>query len=110
MLVTNDIAGSANGSNTHLTVVDASATTTAGGTVNWGTVSWTNRYDGLASTVLVDEAKAVAVDHSGNVYVTGPNGVYVWDKQGGWMGRLAVPEVPSHCAFGGADSKTEPDE
>ncbi len=51
-------------------------------------------------------ADGMKVDTQGTVFVTGPNGLYVWDKQGGWMGRLEVPEIPSNCAFGGADSKT----
>lgn len=51
-------------------------------------------------------ADGMKVDTQGNVYVTGPNGLYIWDKQGGWVGRLEVPEIPSNCAFGGTDGKT----
>lgn len=51
-------------------------------------------------------ADGLKVDTQGNVYVTGPRGLWIWDKKGGWMGLLEVPEDPANCAFGGADGKT----
>src|SRR5262249_40398040 len=47
---------------------------------NSGVPLWTNRYDGPANSE--DEPQAMAVDHSGNVFVTGhsvaENGWYDW--------------------------------
>jgi uncharacterized delta-60 repeat protein len=75
-LLTNDVAGSANGGNTNLTLVSVSSTSAQGGSVqitNDLTTGlhgvWTNRYDGPANSY--DGARAVAVDSNGNVFVTG---------------------------------------
>ena len=51
-------------------------------------------------------ADGLKVDTQGNVYVTGPKGLWIWDKQGGWLGLLETLEDPANCAFGGADGKT----
>ncbi len=46
------------------------------------------------------------VDGKGNLYVTGPGGVWVFDKSGRRLGTIAVPETPANCAFGDRDYKT----
>ncbi len=46
------------------------------------------------------------VDAKGNMYVTGPGGVWVFDKAGKHLGTIAVPETPANCAFGDRDYKT----
>ncbi len=46
------------------------------------------------------------VDVKGNAYVTGPGGVWVFDKQGKRLGVIITPEIPANCGFGDADSKT----
>jgi gluconolactonase len=46
------------------------------------------------------------VDVKGNLYVTGPGGVWVFDQQGKRLGVIITPEVPANCAFGDADFKT----
>lgn len=51
-------------------------------------------------------ADGMKVDTTGNVYVTGPRGIWIWDGQGEWIGHLKTPENPANCAFGGTDSKT----
>jgi gluconolactonase len=50
-------------------------------------------------------ADGMKVDRAGNVYATGPRGVWIWDAQGNWVGLLETPETPSNCAFG-EDGKT----
>jgi gluconolactonase len=46
------------------------------------------------------------VDQSGNVYVTGPKGIWVWDPQGNHLGTIAMPEQPANLAWGGREYNT----
>jgi gluconolactonase len=43
------------------------------------------------------------VDTQGNLYVTGPGGVWVFAPSGEPLGRIVTPEVPANVAFGDAD-------
>jgi sugar lactone lactonase YvrE/regulation of enolase protein 1 (concanavalin A-like superfamily) len=46
------------------------------------------------------------VDREGNVYVTGPLGIWVWDPSGNHVGTIVVPEQPANLAWGDADFGT----
>jgi len=46
------------------------------------------------------------VDQEGHVYCTGPNGIWVYDPDGRFMGRIVLPEVPANLAWGDADWRT----
>jgi gluconolactonase len=46
------------------------------------------------------------VDTAGNVWATGPGGVWVFDPSGKHLGTIAPPEVPANCHWGDADGKT----
>jgi gluconolactonase len=46
------------------------------------------------------------VDLRGNIYVTGPRGIWVWDAQGHHLGTIVVPEQPANLTWGDADYKT----
>jgi gluconolactonase len=46
------------------------------------------------------------VDRSGNVYVTGPQGIWVWNPAGQHIGTIVVPEQPANLAWGDSDLKT----
>ena len=46
------------------------------------------------------------VDREGNVYCTGPNGIWVFDLAGRFLGRIVTPEVPANLAWGDADWQT----
>ena len=46
------------------------------------------------------------VDVAGNVYCTGPGGVWVTDPKGNHLGRILTPEDCANFAFGGNDLKT----
>ncbi len=46
------------------------------------------------------------VDQSGNLYVTGPKGIWVWDPQGNHIGTIVIPEQPANLAWGGKDYST----
>jgi gluconolactonase len=46
------------------------------------------------------------VDQKGNVYGTGPGGVWVFSPEGKHLGTIKPPETPANCAWGDADGKT----
>ena len=46
------------------------------------------------------------VDVAGNLYCTGPGGVWVTDPKGNHLGRILTPEDCANFAFGGNDMKT----
>jgi gluconolactonase len=48
----------------------------------------------------------MAVDSEGNLYTTGPGGVWVYTPNGEQLARIAVPKAPTNVAFGGPDRKT----
>jgi gluconolactonase len=47
----------------------------------------------------------MALDANGNIYAT-YNGIVVLNPNGELIGRIAVPEHPTNCTFGGTDGKT----
>jgi hypothetical protein len=72
-LLTNDVASSASGLNTNLTIISMSSTSAAGGIIAFiagGQTLWTNLYNGDGGTG-VDQANAIQVDSSNNVLVSG---------------------------------------
>jgi len=48
----------------------------------------------------------IKVDKKGNLYVTGPKGIWVWDTQGHHLGTIVVPEQPANLAWGDSDYRT----
>ncbi|MGB7514560.1 MAG: SMP-30/gluconolactonase/LRE family protein [Candidatus Acidiferrum sp.] len=46
------------------------------------------------------------VDHDGNLYVTGPEGIWVWDASGNHLGTIVLPQQPANLAWGDADYGT----
>jgi gluconolactonase len=46
------------------------------------------------------------LDRAGNLYVTGPRGIWVWDPQGNHLGTVVVPEQPANLAWGDKDYGT----
>lgn len=46
------------------------------------------------------------VDTKGNVYCTGPGGVWVWDADGNHIGTVLLPESTANFNWGGADFRT----
>ena len=45
----------------------------------------------------------MAVDQAGNIFGTGPGGVFVFSPAGKLLGRISTGERTSNCTFGGAD-------
>ncbi len=52
------------------------------------------------------DVDGMKVDSEGNVYVTGPGGISVFDPSGKKLGRIDVPEVAANLAWGDKDWKT----
>ena len=46
------------------------------------------------------------VDLAGNLFVTGPLGIWVWDPDGNHIGTIVVPEQPANLNWGDADYRT----
>lgn len=46
------------------------------------------------------------VDAEGNLYTTGPGGIWVYDAEGTLHTRIAVPKPPTNVTFGGPAGKT----
>ncbi len=62
-------------------------------------------YD-LASTPGKNSPDGMKVDQKGNVYATGPGGIWIFSPQGKHLGTLKLPEIASNCAWGDPDGKT----
>ena len=45
-------------------------------------------------------------DQHGNMFVTGPKGIWVWDAAGNHLGTIVVPEQPANLAWGDKDYRT----
>ena len=45
----------------------------------------------------------IKVDKDGNLYVTGPKGIWVWDAAGKHIGTIVVPEQPANLTWGEPD-------
>jgi len=46
------------------------------------------------------------VDTAGNVYTTGPGGIWIYAPDGTLLDRISVPHPPTNLAFGGPDNTT----
>jgi gluconolactonase len=42
----------------------------------------------------------IKVDKSGNLFVTGPQGIWVWDAEGNHLGTIVLPEQPANLTWG----------
>jgi gluconolactonase len=48
----------------------------------------------------------IKVDERGDLFVTGPRGIWVWDAQGHHLGTIVMPEQPANLAWGDRDYRT----
>jgi gluconolactonase len=53
-----------------------------------------------------DAIDGIKVDVKGNVYVSGPGGLWIYAPDGRVLGKLSGPEHPHNMTFGDADGKT----
>lgn len=45
------------------------------------------------------------LDRNGNLYCTGPGGVWIFSSEGKHLGTIQPPEIPANCHWGDADGK-----
>jgi len=48
----------------------------------------------------------IKVDTSGNLFVTGPQGIWVWDAEGNHLGTIVMPEQPANLTWGDKEYRT----
>jgi gluconolactonase len=48
----------------------------------------------------------IRVDEAGNLYVSGPKGIWIWNSKGRHLGTIIVPEQPANLAWGDRDYRT----
>ncbi len=46
------------------------------------------------------------VDLKGNIFMTGPKGIWVWDAKGNHLGTIVIPEQPANLTWGDKDYRT----
>lgn len=62
-------------------------------------------YD-VTSETAAGVPDGMKVDNKGNLYCTGPGGIWVFSSGGKHLGNIDPPEVPANLAWGDADGKT----
>ncbi|MBT4485364.1 MAG: SMP-30/gluconolactonase/LRE family protein [Candidatus Latescibacteria bacterium] len=71
--------------------------------------SYTIGLDGILSNPRLIASVAcdgMTLDERGNIYLTGEEGVMVYNSKGERIALIKVPETPANVCFGGADRKT----
>jgi len=48
----------------------------------------------------------IKVDKNGNLFITGPKGIWVWDAKGNHLGTIVMPEQPANMNWGDKDYRT----
>ncbi|MGA8103901.1 MAG: SMP-30/gluconolactonase/LRE family protein [Candidatus Acidiferrales bacterium] len=48
----------------------------------------------------------IKLDQQGNIFVTGPQGIWLWNPQGRHLGTIVLPEQPANLAWGEKDYAT----
>lgn len=71
-----------------------------------GTLGAATVFADLTSEPGEDAIDGVKVDREGNVYVSGPGGLWILSPTGKHLGTIVGPEHPHNLAWGGADGKT----
>ena len=71
------------------------------GTVGEGTV-----FFDMKDAPEPEALDGLKVDPAGNLFVSGPGGVWILSPEGKHLGTIKAPELPANFAFGGKDRKT----
>ena len=48
----------------------------------------------------------IKVDKNGNLFITGPKGIWVWNPSGNHLGTIVLPEQPANLTWGDSDYRT----
>jgi gluconolactonase len=48
----------------------------------------------------------IKVDKNGDLFITGPKGIWVWDAKGNHLGTIVMPEQPANLNWGDKDYRT----
>jgi len=60
----------------------------------------------MTSAGTEDALDGMKVDKAGNLYVSGPGGLWILSPQGKHLGTIIAPKHPHNFAWGDADGKT----
>jgi len=60
----------------------------------------------MSADKAVGSPDGMKVDEKGNIYCTGPGGLWILSPEGRHLGTIVTSENPANLAFGGADMKT----
>lgn len=71
-----------------------------------GTIRNGRLFARLDSSVGAGVPDGLKVDVRGNVYVTGPGGIWVLDPAGAPLGVIRIPEIAANLGWGGEDHRT----
>ena len=71
-----------------------------------GTLAHGKIFYDVTSAPETGNPDGMKVDVEGNVYATGPGGVWIFSPHGKHLGTIKPPEIPANCNWGGADGKT----
>ncbi|HTH46444.1 MAG TPA: SMP-30/gluconolactonase/LRE family protein [Candidatus Limnocylindria bacterium] len=71
-----------------------------------GTLGQGEAFADLTSAPGEDAIDGLKVDGRGNVYVSGPGGLWIFDAAGKRLGKLQGPEHPHNMAWGDPDRRT----
>jgi gluconolactonase len=71
-----------------------------------GTLGEAELFYDMTSASGNDAIDGIKVDQRGNVYVSGPGGLWILDANGRHLGTLRAPEHVHNMAWGGADGRT----
>ena len=71
-----------------------------------GTLANGKEFYNVSKEKAEENPDGLKVDTAGNVYATGPGGVWIFSPAGKVLGKIMPPEVPANCAFGDKDRKT----
>jgi gluconolactonase len=63
-------------------------------------------FEGVSSAESAGGVDGMKLDEHGNVYVTGPEGIWVISPAGDHLGTIPVPEIVGNLNWGGSDWKT----
>jgi gluconolactonase len=71
-----------------------------------GTLANEKVFFDLTSDTTDGVPDGMKIDQNGNVYSTGPSGIWIFAPDGKHLGTIKPPEVPANLHWGDADSKT----